>query len=248
MKTNKEEKHEVAIKMENLPSDVLSANWGVIESLETTDLVVPKIYHMQSISDLVVKKQAEAGDFVDNLTNKILVSSANKLEVIIFGSFKTMIRSKRNLKDKFDYLETITITPENAREWASAPFIDGDFKNTLQYNFYCLLPNKINEVPYVLSLGSTKTKTARKINTMIFKLAQIGKPGAAIVFELTNVAEKNDDGQWFGLEVNQGRFTTPDELLKAHAWHVKSKSQKFTVVEEEAQVQNSNEEENEKPF
>lgn len=247
MKTNKETTKEVAIKVENLPADINNGNWGAIESLETTDLLVPKIFHMQALSQFVMDGKANAGDFVDSLTGEVLAKKSEKLEIIIFGSYKTMVRSKKNLQDKFEYLETITITPENAREWASAPFVDGDYKNSLQYNLYCLLPNKMNELPYVLSLGSTKTKTARKINTMIYKLAQINKPGAAIVFELTSVVEKNDSGQWFGLDATQGRFTTAEELIKAHAWHVKSKSQKFTVVEEEAQVQNSNEED-EKPF
>lgn len=243
-KAKEETKHEVALKMDNLPGAVLSANWGAIEELETTDLLVPKIFHMQAISKFVMDDKASAGDFVDSLTGEVLAKKAEKLEIIIFGSFKTMVRSKKGLNDKFEYHETITITPDNAKEWASAPFIEGDYKNSLQYNLYCLLPSKMNELPYVLSLGSTKTKTARKINTMIYKLAQIGKPGAAIVFELTNVVEKNDDGQWFGLEVNQGRFTTPEELLKAHAWHVKSKSQKFTVVEEEIQANSTDNEYN----
>jgi len=68
---------------------------------------------------------------------------------------------------------------------------------------------------------------------MLLKLSQNKKPGAAVVFELESTVEKNDRGSWFGLEITQGRNTTAEELLRAHAWYVKSKSEKFVVVEEE---------------
>jgi hypothetical protein len=67
---------------------------------------------------------------------------------------------------------------------------------------------------------------------MLSKLSQLGKPGASVVFDFTSTTEKNDRGSWAGLEVTQGRNATPDELVAAHAWYVKSKSQKFVASEE----------------
>jgi hypothetical protein len=229
----------VTIKEENLPAE-LQGGWGVVEDLETTDLLVPKIYQLQAMSKFVADGVARAGDFADSLTGEVLAKKDDALEVIIFGSYKTLLVSKEVLNGKFEYQETLTVTPQNAKEIASLPMIedraDGKYKNSLYYNFYCLLPAKIEELPFVLSLGSTKTKAARKLNTMIYKLAQMRKPGAAVVFNLKSVSEKNDQGSWFGLDISQGRDTTQQELLRAHAWYVKSKSQKFTVVEEEQAV------------
>jgi len=233
---SKKTTQEIAIKEENLPAE-LQGGWGVVEDLETTDLLVPKIFQQQAMSKFVADGAARAGDFADSLTGEILAKKDDVLEVIIFGSYKTLLISKEGLNGKFDYVETLTVTPQNAKEVASLPMLeerkDGRYKNSLYYNFYCLLPSKIEELPFVLSLGSTKTKAARKLNTMIYKLAQLRKPGAAVVFNLKSVAEKNDQGSWFGLDISQGRDTTQQELLRAHAWYVKSKSQKFTVVEEE---------------
>lgn len=230
-----------------LPAEVMSGNWGAIESMETTDLLVPKIFHQQGLSKFVDEGLAQAGDFCDSLTGEKLATKDKPLEIVIFGSFKTLIVSKlsENLKGevKTEYVETLQVTPENAKTIAELPFIeerqDGKYKNALFYNFYCLIPGHMDELPYVLSLGSTKTAAARKINTMIFKLSQLKKNGASIVFNLKSVQEENDKGKWYNLEVSQGRNTTPEELLKAYAWYMKSKTQKFKVVEEEAESASS---------
>ena len=228
-----------ALKMESLPAEVALSNWGAIEEMETTDLLVPKIYHQQAMSKFVADGLAKPGDFCDSLTGDVLVKKEEKLEVIIFGSFKQMIVSKLDfMTNKFELEKIVTILPENAREWASVPFYeekDGQkYKNSLQYNFYCLIPKLVKELPYVLSLGGTKTHAAKRLNTMLYKLSTLKRPGASVVFELSSVSEKNDKGAWFGLKIDQGRNASAEELLRAHAWYMKSKSQKFVVVEEEA--------------
>lgn len=218
---------------------VYSGNWGAIEGLETTDLLVPKIFHQQAMSKFVAEGKASPGDFCDSLTGEVITKKAEKLAVIIFGCFKEMVISKLDpSSNQFKLDRIVTVIPENAREWASRPLleeIDGvKYKNNLRYNYYCLLPNKLDEIPYVLSLGSTKTRAAKKLNTMLLKLSQLRKPSAAKIFELSSVVEKNEKGSWFGVEITEARNATAEELMRAHAWYVKSKSEKFVVTEEEA--------------
>lgn len=223
---------EVAIKMENLPGDVLSSNWGAVEGLDTNDLLVPKIYHQQALSKFVTDGAARAGDFCDSLTGEVLAKKDEKLQLIIFGSYKTMIVKREVAGGKWELEEIISITPQNASDWANKPFTENGKQYSLVYNYLCLVPGKITELPYVLSLGSTKTKVARKLNTMLSKLSQAKKPGASVVFDFSSTAEKNDRGTWAGLEITQGRNATPAELTTAHAWYVKSKTQKFVASEE----------------
>lgn len=245
-KNSKVEVAEVpAIAQEAELPAMLEPNWG-IEDIETTDLLVPKIFHQQAMSKFVADGVARPGDFCDNLTGETLCKKEETLEVIIFGAFKTLVVSKfDNTKNRFEYVETQTVTPQNAREIASLPFteerVDGRYKNSLYYNFYCLMPSKIEQLPFVMSMGSTKTQAAKKINNMRYNLTTVlKKPPVANVFELKSVQEENDQGKWFGLEVKLGRESTQQEMLRAYAWHVKSKSQKFTVVEEEQQVSANN--------
>lgn len=226
-----------AIKMESLPAEVTDSAWGAIEGMETSDLLVPKIFHQQALSKFVKDGDARPGDFCDSITGTVLAPRDGKLEVIVFASYKTMVISKLNDRTgKYLFDRIVTIGPENAREWADRPFteeINGEsFKNNLTFNYFVLIPSLIKELPYVLSLGSTKTKAAKKLNTMLYKLNTLRRPGASVVFELSSVEESNDSGSWYGLEVNQGRAATPDELLRAHAWYMKSKTQKFVAAED----------------
>lgn len=225
--------------MAALPAEVTSADWGAIEDMETTDLLIPKIFHQQAMSKFVSDGVARAGDFCDSITGEVLAKKENALQIIIFGSYKTMIVSKQlGSTDKYKLDKIITITPENAKDWAAKPFTEmtpeGMVKYSLHYNYYCLLPHKIKEMPYVLTLGSTKVKAARKLNTMLYRISTMKRPGASVVFALNSVEEQNDQGKWFGLEISQTRNSEPEELFRAHAWHVKSKSQTFKVVEDEA--------------
>lgn len=229
-----------------LPADVLSGDWGAVEAMDTTDLLVPKIFHQQAMSKFVADGIASPGDFCDSLTGNILAKKNEALEVIVFGCYKTIVVSKFEDRENAWRLDRIvTITPENAKEWIGKPMLTEEngwkWKNTLQYNFYCLLPKLIGELPFVLSLGSTKSRAAKKLNTMLYKLQALKRPGASVVFELRSVPEKNDKGSWFGLDITQGRAATTDELAMAHVWYMKSKTQKF-VASEESQAEAASEE------
>lgn len=238
----------------NLPAEALKGDWGAIEDMETSDLLVPKIFHQQAMSKLVAAGTARPGDFCDSLSGEVLAKKDDKLEVIIFGSFKQMVITKFDPFKKGYALEKIvTIQPENAKEWAMKPLSEetdeGMFKYNMQYNYYCLIPGRMDQLPYVLSLGSTKTKAAKKLNTIFYNMNQKKKPSAAIVFEVRSVEESNDRGKWFGVDIAQGRASTEEELFRAHAWYLKSKSQKFVVVEEEtAEAVESREEEEDTPY
>lgn len=220
----------------NLPVQAAPAAWGATEELDSTDLLIPKIYHQQAMSKLVADGQAKPGDFCDSLTGQVLAKKEDTLQVIIFGAFKTMVISKLDaMSNRWKLDEVVKIDRTNAANYANVPFEedtpDGKYKNNLYYNYYCLLPGKTTELPYILSLGSTKTKIARKLNTMLAKLQQLGKPSAAVVFEMRSVPEKNDRGHWFGLEVLQGRDATKEELTAAHGWYMKSRTQNLVAAE-----------------
>jgi hypothetical protein len=217
-----------------------SSGWGAIEDIDAGDLLVPKIYHQQAISKFVEAGNARPGDFCDSFTGNVLAAKDSKLEVIVFGSFKTMVISRLDPRtQKFLLDRIVQITPQNAAEFARKPFVEEfngeSFKNSLTYNFYCLVPSLINELPFVLSLSGTKTKVAKKLNTMLVKLNQQSKPGASVVFELRSIQEKNDSGSWFGIEVTQGRNSTPEELKIAYNWYLKSRTTKIVAGDDHAE-------------
>lgn len=210
------------------PPSISTENWGASEQVDAGDILIPKIFHQQAMSKLVAEGKARPGDFCDSLTGEVIGKKEEALEVIIFGSFKTMIISRFDPRSqKFELENVVRITPHNATQYAAKPFQSEDeqgvlWRYNMQYNYYCLLPSNLTGLPYVLSLSSTKTKVAKRINTFFFKLR---KPSASVVIELLSVAEKNDRGAWFGLDVAQGRDTTEVEFATARDWYLKSQAQ-----------------------
>lgn len=220
---------------------VQQASSSAIEALDAGDLLIPKIYHQQSTSKFASETDARPGDFCDSFTGEILAKKDGKLEVIIFYVQKTMIISHKSLMDKAFKLQSIVpITNDNAIEMAGLPFEEkldnGDMvKNSLNYNYYCLVPSKIQEFPYVLSLSGTKTKCAKKLNMMLRSLGHKKQFCGSIVFEFRSVPEKNDKGSWFGLDVTQGRPVSAEELKASLKWFGESQVQKFVAAEDAAE-------------
>lgn len=229
----------ITTKTENLPA-CATGTWGAAEQLEQTDLLVPKIWQMQAMSKLVADGAARPGDFVDSLTGELLKKKEEVLSVIVWGSYKQMLISKLSAQNKWELERVEQITHENAAHYALVPFteeVEGvKYKNALQYNYMCLVEGRLNYLPYILSLTSTKTRAARKWNTMLSKLAQLKRPSAAVVFDLRSVQEQNEQGHWYGLDVAQGRDCTAAEIEIAHQWYQRSKSQKIAAAEPSAGV------------
>lgn len=228
----------VIVTGNSLPATAEDANWGAIEAIDAKDILVSKVYHQQAMSKFVADGVAKPGEFVDSVTGEVLGTKDGGLDVVVFSAYKQLITKKRDkMYNKWETESIAVVTPQNAAELLTKPFeeeIDGEeYKHQLVYNFWLLLPDKIGELPYVISLGSTKTKTAKKLNALLMKLAQMKKPGAAKVFHLSNTTEKNDQGQWFGLDVTVKRDSTPEELAAAFEWYKRSKSAAVTVAPDE---------------
>lgn len=228
----------------DVSTDVETWDGGATQGLETTDLAVAKIFHMQSTSDLVKARKAQPGEFRDSLTEELLAAIDGALEVIVFGMQKRVVIKKEEITpkgQKWEFERSEIITDETAKAWAlkcRTPWNEADNftrRGSIVYDFQCLLPSKISELPYILSLGGTKSEAARKLNTMRLKLASIGKKGggAGVVFEVRTTEEKNDEGSWAGVAISQGRDVTPLELGAAFSWYQKSRTQAFVAPQDE---------------
>lgn len=223
---------------ENLPA--MSGAWGASETNDQNDILVSKLHLQQAISKLVDKGAAQAGDWCDSVTEEVVCKKGDPLSVIVIHSYKNLLVFKLNkATNKFDWLRTEKLTAENAnKEWEES--IDGEtYRNQIQYNYFCLLPGRLDELPFVLSMRSTNVKAAKKLNTFFAKLSRLGKPSAAYVFELHGVKVQNDFGTWIGFEPKQGRATTEEEIKTAFEWYQIIKAQSVTVAEDRGESEPS---------
>jgi hypothetical protein len=224
-------------KANSLPSQDVKA-WGAAESLDQSDLLVSKLFHQQSNSKFTESGLARPGDWCDSVTGEVLCKKDQVLELIIFSSYKLLQTFQFDVvKEKYFWLKSEPLTAENCIFDYYYEENGQKFKKQLVYNYFCLTLSKIEDLPFVLTLTSTKTKAAKKLNTMFTKLARHGKPSAAFVVNVTSVKEQNDQGTWFGVELSLGRETTAEELDTARDWYEKIQRSNVIVADEQDQTQ-----------
>ena len=232
-------KKETAVAVKNVEQKIevpalLAGDWGAGEADTSKDLLINKIYHQQALSKFVEAGTAAAGDWCDMLSGEVLAKKDEVLKLIIFSSYKRLMISERPISsDKFEFKASEEVTPENALlPWEEE--VNGRIvRRSMQYNYFCLLADRPNDLPYVLSLQGTKTKAAKKLNTFFMKLRQVLKvPTATFIFNLQSVKESGDKGSWYGVEVMQGERANDDQLCAAFEWYNRVKASNVIVNEE----------------
>lgn len=205
--------------------------WGAAEDLTSTDLVIAKIFHQQALSKFASDGAAAPGDWCDSLTGEILAKRDQELQLIIFSSFKKLLISKLE-GSAYKWSSTEDVTPANALlPWEEVLSNGDQIRRQLQYNYFGLLVNKLDEMPYVLSFQSSKIKAAKKLNTMFAKLSRLNLPSAAYIFNFKSVKETGEKGSWYGVEVSQGEKTNTAQQEVAFEWYQKLKTARVTVAE-----------------
>ena len=207
--------------------------WGAGTKVDSTDILIPRVWCMQSNSDLVDKKKATKGDFVNSVDETVLGSAEKPLEFIAFDSFKTMRTFIDNKYEKTEMFEP---------SFAALPWeeeVNGQLiKRQTVINYYILLTEDIKQgipFPMVLSFKSTSMQAGKKLATIFKKLEMFKKPSAAKVFKLSNHQEENDKGKYLVLDVNEVRNSSIQEVATAKEWFdiVQSSKSNIKVDEEE---------------
>lgn len=208
----------------NLPAIPESA-WGS-EGLNNSDILVPKLLVMQGLSELVSTGAASVGQIRDSINGELLGGMVKPrdmqpVEVIPFSSFKTWVIFER-VNDKDEYVKTLPITPEN-EAWPIEEVVNGvQIRRDKCLNFYVLLVSEVKAgtaFPFLISFRRTSMRGGKKLATIAAKLRAFNKPLATKVINLGVLAEENDKGKYFVLDVNQGRDSTQVELGAAYQWH-----------------------------
>lgn len=226
-------KNEVTIKQETAVSTEVKKDWGASEGMGANDLLISKIFHQQALSKFVQDEKANAGDWCDSLTGEVIAKRDEPLQLIIFSSFRKLLINIWNAKsNRFEWVRSEDLTPENAVLPFEEDTPEGRIRRQIQYNYFVLLADKVNELPYVISFQSTKVKAAKKLNTMFAKLARLQKPSASFVFELSSIKETGDKGSWYGVEITQGRAATTEQLDTAYDWYQKIKASNVVITDE----------------
>lgn len=184
------------------------------------DIVIPKIWLIQAISEMRKKKQADEGQFVDSQTGEILADVDSPLRFTVLKTFKRWHDFAD--KDKKEFKASYFVTPENAGQ----PYedtVEGEqvFRRQV-IGAYVLLEKDLKlgiDKVYILEFASTSKQAGRKLITDIHNLNKQKYPAFVGHWEMTASEEAFDKGTCFVKDTRFGGYMVKDAipfLLEAH--------------------------------
>lgn len=212
---------EIATINENLPTAIPKGSWGG-EQASSKDMLIPRLYLMQDLSDLVKKGKAKTGSIVNATTSETIATTDEPLEVIpilTFGEWLLYDVVKEGGRERDVYAGKTLVTKDN-ENWANEDVVDGKLmRRVRQINFLLLLPKYFHDLPFLVSFRKTSMMAGRKLSTHFQVSGMKGKPAASQVFKLNSTAMTRKGYNFFGFEVEPGRATTEKELAQAYHWY-----------------------------
>lgn len=233
-----EEGKELEVKKEN--PIAISEDWGSGPEFSMNDFIIPKILPLQQMSDKVLNKQGEYGEFRDTVSNEKFGDLEHPVEFIPFYSQSywiefDMVKSKSGVKREFARIVPIVKNPLSPDYNDDLPLVDeeNNIERDRVLEFYVLLPEQVKEgraLPYVLSFRRTSLRGGKKLMTQMYvKNKAAGIPPAGTVMKLMGISTQNDQGTFVVQDVAPVRPATKEEVDEALKWFKILRSQSIKV-------------------
>ncbi len=214
---------------------VPEGSWGS-EGASSKDMQIPRINLMQDLSKFVKSGQAKAGQIVDSTTGEVIGGPDKKTEIIpilIYSEFLLYDVVEQGGKRKEIYKGKLLCDKSN-ENLPSEAVVDGQaIRRVRQINVLCLRPERLDDLPFLISFKKTSTQGGRKLSTHFQSCAMKGAPAAKTVFNLTSRSETRDSNQFYTMDVEMGRQATAEEVAKAYFWYQTWTAGKAKAVEEQ---------------
>ena len=210
-----EEKAVVETKGTEVSTSVSSGSFSA--GIDASDIIIPKVLLMQSISQLVESEKAKSGDFVHSLDEVVVGKKESEpVEFIVLGMYKTL-----QTYEDTKYIKTEPLTPENA----GLPFrevVNGvEVNRNKTMNYYVIRPSDVENMsvfPMVITFKRTSLKGGKKLATKLMMLEEFGAETYMKTFKLVAKQEEGDKGRYYVMDILDGRKSTDVEMKHATKW------------------------------
>lgn len=196
------------------------------------DIVIPKIHLIQAMSDLRKAKKADEGDYVDSISDQILLTedSEEELKIIVIKTFKRwqtfkLVKEKNEIKKEFISSEIMTL--ENAN-LAYEEVIEGeDIVRRQVISCYVLLGTDAQKgiiKPYIVDfaggagkgagrnlVSDIKVLNTNKKDPVTGKLVRKGMPSWVAWFKLGKYETSMNDFDFYAKSIAFGGML-PQEM------------------------------------
>lgn len=227
-----------AVTQSPAPSDLGEA-WGAENVDVSTDIRIPKILLMQSISKKVASGDVEVGDLVDSITYEVLgrakgpKKEESTISVVPIYMFKSWVVTYEK-NGKMEYLKTLPYLATSTMKEREEIIAGVKHQNNLTYNVLAMKESDLGDpsaFPVMLSLNRMSANCGKDIFSYAQRAQMANKPVCAFTLKLGAEPMTNEKGT-FGVFKLRGATETKDlakHVVSLKAWHTTFKSGKAVV-------------------
>ena len=192
------------------------ASWGDDTQVESKDIILPRLYMMQALSQLVSDDKAKVGDLVNSVTEEKLGDYETPVKFVPFKVEKLWFNYlATGDKPEFESIEPVTAANINRPNETT---VDG-VKRTHQYALRAYTLVEGEQLPLVITFKSTSLRAGKQLMTEMFvKNKMAGKNPAARYMELISKKEKNDKGTFCVFSLKAGDASPSEMQSTALQW------------------------------
>ena len=197
-------KNEVAAPTPTAVSTQVQGPTGIAGNITTSDLRLPRVALLQALSPMVTADQAKAGQFINSLTQEVLVEPVVFTPVFIF---KNVIKYRPRTEGGGIIYKTMDFTPEVVKDvsW------DGTNKPVATQFINAVTLVQGQDIPLIISFCNTSFKTGQDLLTLVQLSGQAWKYN--YILEANKVS--NSKGTFYVLRVKRGKLSDADTVIAA---------------------------------
>lgn len=215
-----------------------------IENVESeftaSDIAFPKLWLMQGLSDAVVKRKAQIGDFWLTSTETIIkdvVFTPIYFKKVCYVSTRK-INTGKNERYKFDHMFPVVTPADEKMPWSETNG-DTEIKREYAYVFFAMLEGNL-ELPVQITFKSTGYKTGQKIATQMYVINKMQKGAiyfpSLVKFKMTADVKIETDGAYAIPEVKASEVNTPAFQQECGNWYNVLKSMSINLADQPPEV------------
>lgn len=182
--------------------------------LFSNDILIPKIWLVQAMSELRKAKKADEGQFVDSQTEEVIAESDTGFNFVVLKTFKRwhtfeLVKEKNEIKKNFVSSEIMVLGKNHNLPYEET--VEGkDLVRRQVISAYILLERDAAaglEKPYIIDFASTSKLAGRTIVSDIKTLNSKGAPSFVGFFHMTSEEQAFEKGEAFVKKAKFGGYT-----------------------------------------
>lgn len=193
---------------------------SVDAELFSNDIIIPKIWLTQQMSETFKNGVAKLGEYVSSATNEVLGDGKEPLRLVVLKVFKRWHTFSLDAKGNKEFLSSELYTTKNA----NLPYedvIDGkDVVRRQVISAYVLRTDDIMKglnVPYIIDFASTSKGAGRQLVSDVATIERAGYPAFVGYFNLTSKEETKDKNDFYVKVINfAGYLDVQNDKLMSH--------------------------------